>query len=153
MFGKKKEEYQAPVVEEPVQQEVKPEPKPQPTTVIGRGVVVVGNFDSKEPIEVLGTIRGNIRSTSSVSVREKGSLVGEAALRSLDLEGRIEGTVLCSDETVIRSTGALKGNLSTASLRTDEGSAFEGKLNMVPKPPVVKTPEPEVIPDTVPIEP
>ena len=155
MFGKKKDEYQAPVVEAPAAETVKPEPKPEPkpTTIIGRGVVVVGNFDSKEPIEVLGTIRGNIRSTSSVSIREKGSLVGEAALRSLELEGRIEGTVLCSDETIIRSTGALKGNLSTASLHTDEGSAFEGKLNMVPKPPVVKAPEPETVPDAVPIEP
>lgn len=153
MFGKKKEEYQPPVVEEPVQEVVQPKPEPVPTTVIGKGVIVVGNFDAKEPIEVLGTIRGNIRSTSSVSIKENGSLVGEAALRSLDLEGRIEGTVLCSDETVIRSTGALKGNLSTAALRTDEGSAFEGKLNMVPKPPVVKEPEPEPVPDAVPIEP
>ena len=64
--------------------------------------------------------------------------------------------MLCSDATFIRSTGALKGNLSTASLRTDEGSAFEGKLSMVPKPPV-KEPEPvadaQPIPDAVPIEP
>ena len=157
MFGRKKEEYQAPVYEEPVQEIAKPEPKPvTPSTVIGKGVIVVGNFDSKEPIEVLGTIRGNIRSTSSVSIKENGSLVGEAALKSLDLEGRAEGTVLCSDETVIRSTGALKGNLSTASLRTDDGSAFEGKLNMVPKPPVVKTPEPaedvQPVADAQPIE-
>ena len=52
MYEKKKEEYQAPVVEEPVQEIVKPEPKPEPkpTTVIGKGVVVVGNFDAKEPI-------------------------------------------------------------------------------------------------------
>ncbi len=157
MFGRKKEEYQAPVYEAPVQEIAKPEPKPvPPSTVIGKGVIVVGNFDSKEPIEVLGTIRGNIRSTSSVSIKENGSLVGEAALKSLDLEGRVEGTVLCSDETVVRSTGALKGNLSTASLRTDDGSAFEGKLNMVPKPPVVKEPEPaqdaQPVADAQPIE-
>ena len=157
MFGRKKEEYQAPVVEEPVQDipEPQPQPEPMPSTVIGKGVVVVGNFDSKEPIEVLGTIRGNIRSTSNVCIRENGSLVGEAALKSLELEGRLEGTVLCSDETCIRSTGALKGNLSTASLRTDEGSAFEGKLNMVPKPPV-KAAEPvadaQPIEDAVPIK-
>ena len=157
MFGRKKEEYQAPVVEEPVQDipEPQPQPEPMPSTVIGKGVVVVGNFDSKEPIEVLGTIRGNIRSTSNVRIRENGSLIGEAALKSLDLEGRLEGTVLCSDETCIRSTGALKGNLSTASLRTDEGSAFEGKLNMVPKPPV-KAAEPvadaQPIEDAVPIK-
>ena len=150
MFGRKKEEYQAHVVEEPTQEIVMPEPKPEPvpTTVIGKGVVVVGNFDAKEPIEVLGTIRGNIRSTSKVCIRKNGSLIGEAALKTLDLEGRVEGTVICSDETFIRSTGALKGNLSTASLRTDEGSAFEGKLNMVPKP-VVKEPEPQ--PDAQPI--
>ena len=85
MFGRKKEEYQAPVVEEPVQDipEPQPQPEPMPSTVIGKGVVVVGNFDSKEPIEVLGTIRGNIRSTSSVTISKNGSLIGEAALDQL----------------------------------------------------------------------
>ena len=71
MFGKKKEEYQAPVVEEPVAPVAEPAPQPKPaapSTVIGKGVIVVGNFDSKEPMEVQGTVRGNIRSTSSVSL-------------------------------------------------------------------------------------
>ena len=139
MFGKKKDAAQPEIVEEVKEavEETVPQPapvkEPEPTTVIGSGVVVVGNFDSKEPIEIKGTIRGNIRSTSKVTIQEGGSLVGEAALGSLNLGGRIEGTVLCAEDTVIRSTGSIKGNLSTATLVTDEGSSFEGKLNMIPK--------------------
>ena len=153
MFGKKKEEYQAPVVEEPVAPVAEPAPQPKPaapSTVIGKGVIVVGNFDSKEPMEVQGTVRGNIRSTSSVRIKENGSLVGEAALGSLDLAGRIEGTVLCSADTVIASTGYIKGNLSTASLQTAEGSTFEGRLSMIPKKPA-PAPAPAAA-DATPIE-
>ena len=76
--------------------------------------------------------------------------MGEAALGSLKLAGRIEGTVLCSAETVIASTGSIKGNLSTASLETEDGSTFEGRLSMLPKKPA-PAPAPAA-PDATPIE-
>ena len=53
----------------------------------------------------------------------------------MNVEGRIDGTVLCASDAVFSSTGSMKGNLSTGTLRTDAGSNFEGKLNMIPKKP------------------
>ena len=142
MFGKKKEP-EAPVkaVEEKIEEVVvekapeKPVFKPAPTTRIGEGITMVGNFDTKDPVEIRGIVRGNIKSTSSVSIAKNGALIGEAALDSMNVEGRIDGTVLCASDAVFSSTGSMKGNLSTGTLRTDAGSNFEGKLNMIPKKP------------------
>ena len=153
MFGKKKDDPIPEVREEvkEVTEEKAPEVfVPASRTVIGSGIVMVGNFDTKDPVEINGTVRGNIRSTKSVAISKTGSLVGEAALGSLNLAGRIEGTVLCAADTVIASTGYIKGNLSTASLETAEGSTFEGRLSMIPKKPA-PAPAPAV-PDATPIE-
>ena len=149
MFGKKKEP-EAPVKEvveeiKPVEVPKKPEKPvfvPAAATKIGAGITMVGNFDTKDPVEINGIVRGNIKSTSSVSIAQNGALIGEAALDSMNVAGRIDGTVLCAQDAVFTATGSMKGNLSTGTLRTDAGSNFEGKLNMIPKKPAPK-PQPE----------
>ena len=50
----------------------------------------------------------------------------------MKVDGRIDGTVLCNASAVFTSTGSMKGNLSTGTLKTDDGAVFEGKLNMLP---------------------
>ena len=140
MFGKKKEieppiraavpepTMEIPKVEEPA------EPAPQkPQTVIAEDVVMVGNFDTKEPMLLLGKLKGNIHSTDSLSITRTGSLIGEAAVSALSSDGHIEGSVLCGNTAEFGSTARMKGNLSTASLKTADGSAFEGKLTMITK--------------------
>ena len=145
MFGRRREpdppeiteeevkKFEAPEVKKP--EPVKPAFTPAAATKIGEGITMIGNFDTKDPVEINGTLRGNIRSTSSVAISKNGSLIGEAALDSMKVDGRIDGTVLCNASAVFTSTGSMKGNLSTGTLRTDAGSNFEGKLNMIPKKP------------------
>ena len=70
--------------------------------------------------------------------------IGEAALDSMKVEGRIDGTVLCNQSAEFSSTGSMKGNLSTGTLKTADGAVFEGKLNMLPprkEAPAKKAPE------------
>ncbi|MBQ9890540.1 MAG: polymer-forming cytoskeletal protein [Firmicutes bacterium] len=155
MFGRKKEP-EAPVkevaekieavVEEKPAEPPKPAFVPAPATRIGEGITMVGNFDTKDPVEIRGIVRGNIKSSSSVSIAKNGALIGEAALDSMKVEGRIDGTVLCAQDAVFTSTGSMKGNLSTGTLRTDAGSNFEGKLNMIPKKPAAKPAAPAEAP-------
>ena len=144
MFGKKKE-IEAPirpaVVEEPTveipkveepQPQLKPEPA-KPQTVIAEDVVMVGNFDAREPIVLLGRLKGNIHSTDSLSITRTGSLIGEAAVDALSSDGHIEGSILCSNTAEFGSMARMKGNLSTAALKTADGSSFEGRLTMITK--------------------
>lgn len=152
MFGKKKEP-EAPVVTEeiklpeipqpkPVEKPADPFAKPAPATKIGPGITMIGNFDTKDPVEIYGTLRGNIRSTSSVAISKNGALIGEAALDSMKVEGRIDGTVLCNTSAEFSGTGSMKGNLSTGTLKTQDGALFEGKLSMLP--PRKEAPKPVV---------
>ncbi len=144
MFGKKKETEPVPVQPaapaEPVIEAVKePEvPAEKPVekisqTVIAAGTSLVGNFDTREPMILLGKLQGNIHSTDSLKIAKSGELLGEAAVSDLSSDGQIEGTVLCSNLTEFGSMAKMKGNLSTASLKTADGSSFEGKLTMITK--------------------
>jgi len=144
MFGKKKETETVPVQSaapaEPVIEAVKePEvPVEKPVekisqTIIAAGTMLVGNFETKEPLLLLGNLKGNIHSTDSLRIAKTGSLLGEAAVSALSSDGQIEGTVLCGNLTEFGSMAKMKGNLSTASLKTADGSSFEGKLTMITK--------------------
>ena len=147
MFGRKKETENdineiSEILEEPILNET---PKKETVaaktaapgkTIIGKDAVVIGNFDAKEAIELYGIIRGNVRTAGNLFVASNGSLIGEAAVDSLSVDGKIEGTVLCSSEASFSSSSKMKGNLSTTTLSTQNGSVFEGKLNMISKRPV-----------------
>ena len=158
MFGRKREpdppeiteeevkKFEEPEVKEP--EPVKPVFKPAAATKIGEGITMIGNFDTKDPVEINGILRGNIRSTSSVAISKNGALIGEAALDSMKVEGRIDGTVLCNASATFSSTGSMKGNLSTGTLKTEDGAVFEGKLNMLPP---KKTPAKPAVQETRPV--
>ena len=156
MFGKKKEPEAPVITEEEIKKFEAPEPQPEvkpakpvippaPATKIGAGITMIGNFDTKDPVEINGVLRGNIRSTNSVAIAQNGALIGEAAMDSLKVAGRIDGTVLCNQSAEFSSTGRMKGNLSTGTLKTSDGAVFEGRLNMLPprkEVPVKPAPQP-----------
>ena len=60
----------------------------------------------------------------------------------MKVEGRIDGTVLCNTSAEFSGTGSMKGNLSTGTLKTQDGALFEGKLSMLP--PKKEAPKPAV---------
>lgn len=128
LFGKKAE----PVVEEPVVvvEEKKPEVIQVGKTVIGEGVTMVGDFDSKEEIVINGVVEGNITSTTNVSISETGKLQGNAKAENLYVDGSIEGDLEVKDLTKLSDTAIVTGTLATAKFITTEGSTFDGQLTM-----------------------
>ena len=127
MFGKKKE---AAPVAEPVVEEV-PSFKPSGKTVIGSGIVMEGDFETKEPIIINGTIKGDIISDKDVFVSKDGSLFGNCKIEALTVEGVVDGNIECRGVAHIASTGKVSGSLLTSRLVTDDGSGFDGKLAMI----------------------
>ena len=122
-------------VEEP---EAKPAPVPEKfvpieKTTIGKGITFVGNFETKDPMELNGAILGDVDSTNTIEVSEAGSYKGNASMQSLYLSGAAEGIVNCEDLTKLSSTGKMTGTLTTARLVTDDGSSFIGDMKLQKK--------------------
>ena len=131
MFGKKKD---APVVENaPIAEEKKDIFVKAERTVIGPGITMVGDFSGTDPILIEGTVRGTVDSGNNLHVAKFGQFVGEGKAISVIIDGYVDGNVDCKELTSFTSTGKMKGNLSTARLKTEEGSMFEGTLNLTEK--------------------
>ena len=132
MFGFKKPVE--PVVEEPKVdvpvEPVAPEFKPAEVTLIGEGITMIGNFESKDPIVINGSLKGNICSTNSLTISNTGSMQGEGTLNSAMIEGAVDGKIVCEKNTHFTSTGQMVGSLETATLQTDNGADFRGELKL-----------------------
>ena len=140
-FKKPQTQPVAPVIkdvpEEPVVIEKEPEKKPDVfvpmyQTKIGKGITFYGNFEAKDPIELNGSIRGDIDSTDKISISETGSYYGNAKMHELHVDGVVEGTILCEDLASFTGTSRMDGKLTTARLRTDDGSGMTAELQIKP---------------------
>jgi len=113
---------------------------PQETTVtetavcntkIGKGIVMVGDFEGSEPIEVNGTIEGNIVSSSVVHVSKDGIIKGTGKIQNINVSGTLDGDFTCENAANFTSSGTMKGKLTTKELVTETGTSFCGTLNLM----------------------
>ena len=136
LFNRKKDPEPAPVeIKEPVKEPEAPQPKgpdysPMHKTVIGSGITFYGDFETADPIELNGTIKGDINSKASITISKDAEYFGNANMDSLNLSGTIEGDIDCKETSTFSSTAHMKGNLRTAYLVTDKGSNFKGNLTL-----------------------
>ena len=99
-------------------------------TMIGEGITLVGNFYADEPMEIKGTVDGNITSSKNVTIFEKGTLSGDAEVAAMTVHGYVNGSVKCNGLAVFSPTGKMDGSLTTKLLQTDSGSTFHGNLTL-----------------------
>lgn len=144
LFGKKAE----PIIAEPVI-EKKEEPKPSFTpsneTIIGEGITMVGDFETKETLIINGKVEGNITSSTDIQISKTGRLEGNAVAENVYIDGSVDGDLEVKSLTKLSDTASVRGTLNTAKFVTSEGSNFDGQLKM--KKAQAKVAEPEVVPE------
>lgn len=137
MFFNRKEKEPEPIVREP-EPVAEPEPvkpkepdySPMRKTIIGSGITFFGNFETSDPIELNGTIKGDINSDAAITISEGAEYYGNANMNQLTVSGIIEGDIKCSDLSTFTSTAQMTGDLKTAYLVTDKGSNIHGNLSL-----------------------
>ena len=138
LFGKKVEEPVRPA-ETAAQTDTIVRPKTIGGTIIGEGMTFVGDFISEENMIIHGSVRGDISSTTSVSLSEGGYHTGKINAQNVIISGKAESDINCRNVATISDTGVFKGNMDTLYLDAEHGSRFEGNLSLKKEP----EPEPE----------
>ena len=100
------------------------------TTRIGRGISLIGDFETEDEVIIDGTVEGIILSKESLIVSEGGRYVGSARVRSLKVNGKVRANILSEGITEISNTGNYIGDLETAFLHSADGAKFDGKLKL-----------------------
>ena len=128
LFGKK-EETPVVVEETPVVEEVVL-PVKHEGTVIAEGVTFVGDFFTEEQMDIVGAVRGNIKSTVDTHIAKTGKHIGKIDTNSLHTDGVMESDVICADLAALSETAVFTGTLLTANFDASHGSNFNGTLSI-----------------------
>ncbi|MFQ6092866.1 MAG: polymer-forming cytoskeletal protein [bacterium] len=99
-------------------------------TIIGSGSVFEGTVQIESGIRVDGTIKGKLISSDTLVVGPTGVVEADVQVKKATVGGRIVGSLMASEQTVLESKAVLLGDLKTSSLVVHEGAVFNGNCSM-----------------------
>jgi cytoskeletal protein CcmA (bactofilin family) len=113
----------------------RPQPAPSPSTArtrsqIAPGCTIKGAIEGQSDLVVDGTVEGQIRTDSDVSIGREGTVKGDVSAKSVRIGGRIVGNVRGSEKVEILDSGRLEGDVVAPRVVLAEGAFFKGKVEM-----------------------
>jgi cytoskeletal protein CcmA (bactofilin family) len=94
------------------------------TSLISRGVTVVGEIFSDGTVQLLGRIKGDVRA-STVLIKEGAEVEGDLVAEELTISGRVKGTIHAA-RVKLDKTAVVQGNIFHRSLSIDPNARFDG---------------------------
>jgi len=95
-------------------------------SIIGDGIVITGNIESKVDLHIDGEVIGDVKCLSLVqgpSSKIKGAIVAQNA----SLSGSVEGSIDAGD-LVIASTARIGGDVTYENVTIEQGGHVDGKF-------------------------
>jgi cytoskeletal protein CcmA (bactofilin family) len=93
-------------------------------SVIGAGVVVLGNLVSAGEVEIEGEVQGDIR-CKSVLIGDKARVSGKVLAQEVVVLGRVDGAIR-SEFVMLKSGSRVNADLYYTSLVVHQGAIFDG---------------------------
>jgi cytoskeletal protein CcmA (bactofilin family) len=97
--------------------------------IISPKTSIEGKIYSPAPIQINGTVTGEIISKKEVVIGREAVVKANIKTRNILIEGSFTGNLILSGEVKITSTGKLSGNIIqiNTSLNIEDGGFFKGK--------------------------
>ena len=94
------------------------------TSLISRGVTVVGEIFGDGTVRLFGCIKGEVRA-STVLIEEGAEVEGDLGAEELTIAGRVKGTIHAT-RVKLAKTAVVQGDIIHRSLSIDPNARFEG---------------------------
>ena len=128
-------------------QESLPPPQKISSTLITQGITIKGTVEGEGVVQVEGTVVGEFNMVGAIIVADSGLIKGPITADVVRVAGRVEGNVTAREHLRLENTGALIGDVTTASLVVEDGGCLNGRSTMM------KAPEPqESLEDVQPVD-
>lgn len=111
---------------------------------IMEGTSIEGEVKSDSNIRIDGKVKGTIHVRGRLIVGASGLMEGDVTCQSSDIEGTVNGKVICQDLLTLKATARLTGDIHTKKLAIEPGAIFSG--NCVMGAPAEKEREPQTQP-------
>jgi cytoskeletal protein CcmA (bactofilin family) len=108
------------------------DPKPRIDTLIGKTARVHGDVDFAGGLhldgQVLGAVRADPATPSSLTVSETGSIQGAVQATNVTLNGTIRGDIHAPERVVLGASARVEGNVYYGIIEMTLGAQIIGKL-------------------------
>ena len=132
MFTKKPDDARRPELPPTRLQVANQRPRPTPpgsgndaATVIGAGLTITGNLESKGAVEVEGDFKGDARA-QRILVGEQARMTGALIAEEIVVRGTVQGSIR-GNAVTFHSSSHVEGDVFHKSLVIEQGAFFEGK--------------------------
>lgn len=104
-------------------------------SVLGPTLSFKGELKAEEDLLIQGKIEGSIEHTSNLTIGEEGDVKADIKAEYIAVEGKVEGDLNGTKSIVIKDTANVEGNIYSPTVSLNEGSTFNGKIDMSGKKP------------------
>ena len=99
------------------------------STLIGEDCVINGNINAKDYMRIDGMIHGNVTIEHGLILGEKGVINGDVKTQEIIVYGTVNGD-LYSKKLELKSSGKIKGSITTEQAQMDAGAVYNGSMSM-----------------------
>lgn len=97
---------------------------------INEGTQIVGEIKTQSDILINGVLKGNVHCKGKVLVGTSGKIIGDVYSRNATVSGNIEGKLEVTDQTTLKSTAVVKGEIITGKLEVETGALLNVACRM-----------------------
>ncbi len=103
--------------------------------VIGKGVVVKGQIQSREDLTIQGEVEGSIEiSGHRLIIDGQGNVRAGVKAKTVEVQGSIEGQVEAIDKVYIRKGAKFVGDIRSGGIIIEDGGYIKGKVDLSHRP-------------------
>jgi cytoskeletal protein CcmA (bactofilin family) len=96
------------------------------TTVIAKGTVIEGKFQSSENVRLDGTIHGEVNVDKRLVTGDTSFVQGNIHAKEAAIKGKIKGDIYIQDALHLLETAVIEGNISARTMVVEEGARYNG---------------------------
>jgi cytoskeletal protein CcmA (bactofilin family) len=93
-------------------------------------VSIEGDLSFSNELLIDGKVNGKINATGTLIVGKNARVRGEVRVKSVTIQGTIEGNVFASERCVLESGATLRGDIDSPRLALDENASFLGRAKV-----------------------
>ena len=98
--------------------------------LLSRGVSIVGSVKFHDQLLIDGEVKGDIKSTGTLTIGEHASIHGEVRSKSVTVQGTVEGNIFATERCELRAGCTLHGDIEAPRLVVDENATFLGSAKV-----------------------
>lgn len=98
-------------------------------TTIGKGITIKGTVHSDEPIEISGSIEGDVfAGTNAVTVAPDARVEGAVTAREVIVRGRLSGRLVATEMVRLEADSTVIADIASPKLAILDGAIYRGKV-------------------------